>query len=262
MNKFYADTGSGQLHARRLDAHGDVIHRPLLCLHPAPTSGLYFTTVMPLLNQGRTVIAPDYPGYGGSDPIGDSPTLADYAKSVLELLDGASISQPVDILGFHTGCLVGVEMAHQRSASVRRLVLCDIPYFTAEQQAGFREKMVRPLPLTSELESLADAWRFSVSGRLEDVTLDRAFELFVEHLRAGRQDALAFAAAFSYDCESRFAGLDADTVCLATRSGLHDATVAAAAAIPDARFVDVPEVTSAVFEAGAEAISGHILDSL
>ena len=245
-----------------LEAAGPEIHAPLICLHPAPSSGLYFTTVMPLLNRGRTVVAPDYPGYGGSDAAPEEPDIADYAGSMLEFLDTAGFDSPVDVLGFHTGCLVGAEMALAHPDKVRRLILCDVPYFDKEQQAELREKAAQPLGITPELESLSAAWQFNIASRVEHVPLPRAFELFAEHLRAGDGDYLGFAAAFSYDCEARFAELDADVVVLATQSGLHVPSEQAARSIEGARFVDVPEVTTAVFEAGAAAITKRIIEAL
>lgn len=260
--KTYGATKYGQVHARWLEARGSEPHAPLVCLHPAPSSGLYFTTVMPLLNDGRAVIAPDYPGYGGSDSLTDAPRIEDYAKAVLEFLGTTGIDAPVDILGFHTGCLVGTEMALARPERVRRLILCDVPYFDKAQQAELRGKAAQPLGITPELESLSAAWQFNVASRVEHVPLPRAFELFAEHLRSGDRDYLGFAAAFSYDCEARFAKLDADVVVLATQSGLHTPSEHAARSIAGARFVDVPEVTTAVFEAGAEAIAKRIIEAL
>ncbi|MDJ0709238.1 MAG: alpha/beta hydrolase [Woeseiaceae bacterium] len=262
MTKFYVNTGFGQVHCRVLHATRDAGNGPLICLHPAPSSGLYFTTAMPLLNAERHVVAPDYPGYGGSDAQAAPLSIVDYAAAMLELIDDAALETPVDVLGFHTGCLVAVEMVHSRPDAIRRLVLCDIPYFTAEQQAGFRDKMTQPMPVSPELESLAGPWAFNVGSRLNDVPLERAFELFAEHCRAGTRDWFAFDAAFSYDCAGRFATLGADVTCLATQSGLHAPTEAAAAATPGAKYVDVPEVTTAVFESGAEAITKRILEAL
>ncbi len=262
MRKFYADTRFGQVHCRGLDAAEHAGNAPLICLHPAPSSGLYFSTVMPLLNSERAVIAPDYPGYGGSDVQDEPLSIADYAAAMLDVVDSAPLKAPVDLLGFHTGCLVAVEMAHNRPRAIRRLVLCDIPYFTAEQQDSFRDKMTKPLPVTAELESLAAPWAFNVSGRIDAVPLERAFELFAEHCRAGTRDWYAFGAAFSYDCEGRFAALDADVTCLATQSGLHGPTATAAGVLPGATYVDVPEVTTAVFESGAASIAKRVLEAL
>lgn len=260
IRRQYVDAGTGQLHLRALASDGDAVHAPLLCLPPAPSSGLYFTTVMPLLNHGRRVYAADYPGYGGSDPVSGEPTIPDYAEAMLRV--AATVGAPVDVLGFHTGCLVGAEMALRDPASVRRLVLCDVPFFDADKRNALLAKMAQPLPISTELHCLAGAWAFDVESRVGSVALDRAFELFVEHLRAGADDFRAFAAAFRYDCVSRFAELDVDAVVLATRSSLREPSHAAAAAIDGARLVDVDEVTTAVFEAGAQEIARAVIAAL
>ena len=262
IRKFYVQTTAGQLHGRTLLARERNDNPTLLLLHPAPSSGLYFTNAMPLLNEHRTLIAPDYPGYGGSDPLQEPASIATYAAAMLELLENYPVDGPVDILGFHTGCLVANEMALIAPASVRRLVLCDVPYFTSGQQAALAEKMAAPTRLTDELESLEPTWQFNVASRVGNVSMPRTISLLAEHLRAFPEDHQGFGAAFSYDCVGRFAELDADVVVLGTRSGLLDATHAAAAAIRSAALVDVEDVTTAVFESGAPAITRHILSAL
>jgi len=262
MKKLYGNTRFGQVHARVFAAAGEETAAPLLCLHPAPSSGLYFTTVMPMLNAGRQVLAPDYPGYGGSDALAEAPTIFDYASAMLDLLDTMSLDGAVDVLGFHTGCLVGAEMALENPDRIRRLLLCDVPYFDNAQRVSLKRKMAQPMPITSELESLTAPWDFNIASRIDTVPLPRAFELFAEHLRAGSHDYFGFSAAFSYDCESRFSQLDADVVCLATKSGLHEATVTAHKAIRNSSFVDVAEVNAAVFEQGAPAIAKRINEAL
>lgn len=262
MKKLYGNTRSGQIHARVLAAAGEETAAPLLCLHPAPSSGLYFATIMPMLNAGRQVLAPDYPGYGGSDALAEAPTISDYACAMLDLLDAMSLDGNVDVLGFHTGCLVGAEMALEKPGRIRRLLLCDVPYFDTAQRNKLQRKMTQPMPITPKLESLTAPWDFNIASRIDTVPLPRAFELFAEHLRAGRNDYFGFSAAFSYDCESRFFELDADVVCMATKSGLHEATVTAHMAIRNSSFVDVPEVDAAVFERGAPAIAKRINEAL
>ena len=262
VHKRYVDTSFGQIHARVVAAAGEESQPPLLCLHPAPASGLYFATAFPYLNAHRRIIAPDYPGYGGSDPLAEPPGIDDYAKAMLELVDAMEISGAVDVLGFHTGCLVGAEMALQRPDGVRRLLLCDVPFFSPEVRPGLFEKMAVPMPIDSTLDSISNAWAFNVENRLADVPLPRAFELFAEHLRAADRDYFGFAAAFTYASEERFPLITVDTTVLATQSGLHGPSVSAAEAIPDATFVDVTEVKTAVFESGAEAISRRIDSAL
>lgn len=262
IRRFYGQTSFGQVHARIAPSVGDELLPPLLCLHPAPSSGLYFATAMPMLDEGRRVIAPDYPGYGGSDSLDEPPSIEDYARAMLEFLEDIHLEGPVDILGFQTGCLVGAEIALQNPATVRKLLLCDVPYFTAEERPGLREKNATPLPVSPELESIAGAWSLNVEKRVAHVPLPRALELLAEHLRAGSKDYFGFHAAFGYACEERFPLITTGTTVLATQSGLHAPTAAAADALPSAGFVDVTEVATAVFESGAIAISKRINDAL
>ena len=258
IEKCYLPARTGQVHARRIGpAAGD--HRPpLVCLHPAPSSGLYFTTVLPLINPGRTVLAPDYPGYGGSDGAGESPTIGDYADAMLDALDAAKLDAPADLLGFHTGCLVACEMSLRAPEKTGRLLMIDVPYFDADTQAKLLPSVATPLPLGPELECLDKAWDFNVGKRIADLPIDRAFDLFIENLRSGTGDHLAFRAAFTYDCADRFARIEAPTTVLATRSPLLEPSHAAAAGIAGASLVDVEDVTTAVFEKGAATIAGYI----
>ncbi|MDJ0700718.1 MAG: alpha/beta hydrolase [Woeseiaceae bacterium] len=258
MFKLYANTSTGQVHARVEESGGDETRPALVCLHPAPSSGLYFATAMPMLNEGRRVVAPDYPGYGSSDALAGTPAIEDYARAMLEFIDAAGIETPVDVLGFHTGCLVGSEMALQRPRVVRRLVLCDVPYFPADKRAGLLGKMGQPPGISAELASIEPAWRFNVAGRVDDVPLPRTIELLAEHLRAGFNEHLGFAAAFSYACEERLPELDVETTVIATQSTLREPSLAAAAAVPGAVLIEADEITAAVFESGASAIAMRI----
>ena len=221
---------------------------------------------MPYLARRRDVLAPDYPGYGGSTALDTAPAIADFAASMLAGLDAMNPDEPVDVLGFHTGCLVAVEMALAAPERCGRLVLCDIPYFDEARQTALRERIGRPLALTDEFASIEPAWQADVKNRVELAGLDRSVELFAEHLRAVPRDHEAFRAAFSYPCRERFAALDASVAArltiIATQSGLAEATRAAAAALPDATFVDAGDIEGAVFEAGAARIAGYILAAL
>lgn len=262
IEKHYGRHAGGQIHARQIASRGRDQHAPLICLHPAPSSGLYFTTVMPLLNAGRCVIAPDYPGYGGSDALTNAATIFDYAQAMLEFVDNLMLDGPIDIFGFHTGCLVGAEMTLLQPERVRRLLLCDVPCFDADQRPALRARLAQPMPLTESLDSIAAAWQFNVSQRIAHVGLQRAVELLAEHLRAGSNDYRAFAAAFSYDCETRLPAVSSKTKIIATQSGLLDATRAAAALMPAATLIEALDITTAVFESSAERIARYVIAAL
>ncbi len=259
IEKHYVTTSTGQVHLRRVNA-GSSDAPPLVCLHPAPYSGLYFTKIMPLL--GRDVIAPDYPGYGGSTRLPAAPSIADYAAVMLECIDALGLEGQVDLFGFHSGCLVAAEMSITAPDRFHRVALCDIPYFDADMQADLIEKIAYQVKLTAELESLERSWDLGVRRRADVMGLERAFELYVEQLRAVPYDHEAFVAAFSYECEARFRMIDRPVSVIATGATLRDATLRAYSVIADATLIDAEGVSMPVFERETERMAEAIIDAL
>lgn len=261
IRKQYVDTQAGQMHVRLLDAARH-LKPPLVCLHPAPYSGSYFEPMMPLLYADRTVIAIDYPGYGNSYAPSSQPDIGDYANAVIATLDALSIDEHIDVLGFHTGCLVGVEMVLTDAARIHHLVLCDAPYFDADTQAELLRSSAQATTLGTSPESIEKAWKMTVTKRLGYVEPSRIFDLLGEHLRHGGDDHYAFNAAFRYPCEAKFSAVRSPTTVIATQSGLLDATREAAACIPDAALVEMPEIKRLVFDTGAERLAAALLEIL
>ena len=248
MIKRYVSIGAQQVHVHRLAAVAPR-HHPLVCLHPIPYSGIFFNSIAPLLNAERDIIAPDYPGYGGSDPLAVPASIEGYADVLLSALSELNVST-CDLLGFHTGTLVGPEMALQSPSRIGTLILVDIPYFTPEEQAELLPNVVTGARVSPELSSLEKAWAFNVSTRVDYLSLERAFELFVEQLRAGDRAEDGFRAAFTYPCVERFAKLSHATRVIATQSMLLDATRAAFKGLPKATLKEHLEVNKAAFELG------------
>ena len=134
-------------------------------------------------------LAPDCPGFGGSDAPQEMLSMEELAETVLEALEGTpgAPAGPVDLMGFHSGCLLAVEMARLKPDRVRKLAIVDVPYFNAEEQKGRYTKSTAPVRYDGDLASLADAWEFSVARRLDGMPFSRAFGNFVELLRAGER---------------------------------------------------------------------------
>ena len=261
MKRAYATTQGGQIHLRFMEARRKPESFPLVCLHPFPYSGAFFETIAPLLSDRRTVCAPDCPGFGGSDAPGRMLPMKELAVTMLEALEAALElpAGPVDLMGFHSGCLLAVEMARLEPARARKLALVDVPYFTAEEQQGRYPRSTAPVRYDGDLASLADAWEFSVAKRLDGMPFSRAFSNFVELLRAGERANWGYHATLTYDCAPRFRAVRHETLVVATRYMLKDLTRRAAADIPGARFVERKDVTRAVMEEGAGAIAEEVL---
>lgn len=192
----------------------------LVCLHPLPHDGRFFNTTAPLLARRRPVLCPDYPGFGDSPSLTDHWTLEAWADALGQGLRKIPTGKPVDLLGFHTGCLVAVEMAQRDRKRFGRLVLIDAPYFDPEQRRDLGEKT-------------ATAARYH-----------------------GKPRAIqGFRTAFAYDPIPRFRRLKHETLVIGTDSSLHGPSEAAARAIPGAQFRSRSDLKAPVFESGAEAIA-------
>ena len=84
---------------------------PLLLLHQSPTSSAEMATTIEYFANEFTVIAPDTPGFGLSDyREGTPPDITIYAQMVKEFIDALGLSE-LCIYGFHTGAIIGTEMA-------------------------------------------------------------------------------------------------------------------------------------------------------
>ena len=255
IKKHYIDMQFGQLHARTLRAGEAGDRWPLVLLHPMPYSSLYFTTIMPLMNDHRTIVAIDYPGCGGSDPLDTVPTIEAYAQATLHALNGLGIDGSCDFLGFHTGCLVAAEIAAREPSRTGVSILVDIPFFDEEQRRSLIDSQASHKLITEELDCLQKHWDSDVKSRVGNVPIERAFDIFADHMIAQGDGADGFKAAFNYDAEKALAAIKTPTLILATKSGLYDGTLAASKIVNDCELIEMPEITKMAFELGAERIA-------
>ncbi len=261
MRMGYCDGPDGQIHYRQI---GEQVSDtpPLICLHPAPFSGLAFSAIMPHLAQGRMVIAPDFPGHGGSHAFRSDPAIADYAKAMLSVVEQVCSDGPVDLLGFHTGCLVASEMALMRADALRHIVLLDVPAFDPETRAAYLASAAAPPGFTADIASLEPAWDRGITRRIESQGMERSFEMFVEQLRHGERMNAGFHAGFTYPIEERLSALTHATTVIASQSMLLGASRRAADLIPDAKLVERLDITRAVLDEAAPEMAGAVLAEL
>lgn len=261
IRKGYTDGPFGQIHWRMLVPEAAGSQPDLYCFQPAPFSGLAWTGIMPHLAKGRRVIAPDFPGYGGSDGAKAEPSITEYAQAMQAVVRDLSGEQAVDLTGFHTGTLVAGEMALTEAGQVRRLALVDIPAFDAETSAKYLAGAAQPLEISEDLSCLEKPWKV-LTSRLESQSADRAFEMFVEQLRPGRLMNSAFHAAFTYDARTRLPKITQPVLTLASQSGLLEPTRWAGENISSATHVERLDITRAVLDEAAEITASEILNFL
>jgi pimeloyl-ACP methyl ester carboxylesterase len=143
--------------ALALDDRG---HGPaLVLLHGLATTRLIWRRVVPLLGDGRRLLAVDVPGFGESPPAGPGFELDSVAACIDDGLAEAGVTGDYDLVGHSMGGALAVALAALRPGRVRRLVLCApaglraTPGWAARGVAPVAEQAIR---LRRALAPLAD----------------------------------------------------------------------------------------------------------
>lgn len=258
--RHYATSRFGQVHlvsAMPTEREGD--RPPLVCFHQSPQSGDYYREFQAEMATDRLVICPDTPGYGMSDTPPEPPTMADYgaamADALLELGYGAGGKGPVDVLGFHTGNFVALELALQRPDLVRRMVMPGIPLFVPAARAEMLKKYANPRPYFSDPEFLADNYRNTVLARENGLSKTRLLDLFTDILMAGEQSWYGFSAVFRYEAEVRLAELDKPVFLPILNETLAQPTRDAGKLISGAEQVECPNLDNTAWFLAADQLA-------
>ena len=212
----YVSVGHGQVHLRVARASTGSVHRPLVCLHMSPASGLVYENLMAHIGASRVVVAPDTPGFGASDPFPAHPAIGDYADVVAEVVGALGLEGPVDLLGYHTGSFTAVELATRRPDLVARVVAISMPVFTEAELTAFRRLYSKEPIFTEDGERLLEKWRWFVEffGVGRHNTVEAAARIFYARLSGGERHWWGHHAAFAYDVVPVLRGLDVPVLVL------------------------------------------------
>jgi haloalkane dehalogenase len=218
VRRAYADLpGGGQIHYRlALDA--PLGSPSLVLLHQVSSNSGMFRQVMAALAPRYRMIAPDLPGFGGSDLLPVTPSIEGYADAIQALV-GGHLAIPGVVIGHHTGALVAIELARRDPASVALLILMGFPYYLSADERAARLHRIAPKPVTPEANGrhLLDEWS-RLRALDDDAELDVVQDELVDTLLAPRYD-LGYGAAFHYDIGAALADV---RVPIAALSGSRD----------------------------------------
>jgi pimeloyl-ACP methyl ester carboxylesterase len=266
VRRAYCDGPYGQIHYRVARPDRTAELPPLLCLHQTPKSGIDYEPIMPLLaaaRAGRVVIAPDTPGYGGSDappaPIGIR-DFADVMASFLETMrsDGVIGEGPVDVMGYHTGSVTATELAITRPRLIRRVVLVSLAAYDADERARRLAAIDRfPLP-RPDAGHVAQLWALMES--MHDTRIDLAWKhaSLAEHLRPGDRLPWGFRAVYEYDFIAALQRMRQPTLVLCPQDDLWDVTHSTSHHIADVRLVELPGAAHGFLKLDAPQIAERI----
>jgi len=246
LRRGYFECRYGQLHVHNAIPAGGGFEEgtPLLCLHPIPHSGRIFRRFLRIIGTGRSIFAPDLPGFGDSDPPPPRAGVAEHAAAIGDFLDTMRLRQ-VDLLGYGFGATVAAELAATRPAQVRRLVLVSPPLPASAAE---------PPPPAPAVDGshLLEEWRRAVAYCGPVAPPEVATAALAERLRNAAQAAAATAAEHTYQVRARLAQLAVPLLVLRLGEEVV-ATKGQARDVPArTRLVELPDRDASLFETAPE----------
>jgi len=248
----------GQVHIRR--AGENASRPPLLCFHQVPNSGQVFESVLPVLAEGRQVIAFDTPGFGMSDPVTGPETITAYAAALGDAIRALGLAdQDVDLLGYHTGVAIAVELTVSEAVRTRRLALAAVPLFDPTERSG---SGALPSIAFDEAGAWAsEEWRRSWRWRGPGQSRESVLRTFAEKMRPGARERGA-TAIMSYDLSTALAQVRQPLLIMRPQDDLWEVTLRAAALCPRARWVDLPDLGHGMWDVAPSRLAALLKDFL
>jgi pimeloyl-ACP methyl ester carboxylesterase len=238
ITKHYINGRFGQIHYRRAEPAAPSSHAPLILFHMSPYSGVIYENLMAELGRERVVIAVDTPGFGNSDAPPAPPTIQDYAAAVGDLLDGLKL-RGVDVMGYHTGSKIALELCLQRPAQVRKIIMISAAIWTDAELAEHRAQFAKT-EVAEDGSHLVKWWKAVQHWSMKGRTLAQMAETF--HARVMRPGISWWGhnAAFSYSTAEALKKITNPILILNPQDDLWEFTPRANACLQNGRIHDLP----------------------
>ena len=258
VQREFVQLGYGQLHLRRATPRMPITQQkpPVMLFHQSPNSSQVFVEFMAELGADRVVIAPDTPGFGDSDLPADQPDIGFYAGVMAELACSLSYTK-VQLVGYHTGAAIAIELAKEHPDLVDAVVLVGIPVFNEQEQARFRA-VPWPLPRSADGSHLSAEWTRSMQWRGPGQSEESVLRTFNEKLGAGLTAWWGAHAAIHYDTLRALQRMRAPVLFIRPQDDLWESSLRALPALPGTARIDLADFGFGVFEVIPERLARTI----
>jgi haloalkane dehalogenase len=129
----------------------------VLLVHQSPRSSAEFGATIERWAEHFTVIAPDTPGFGHSDPIPGEPEIGDFAAALLALLDALRIER-IGAYGFHSGGIILANAFARAPDRFSALAIGGYAIWTEAERAAFGAAYLPPFRPSAYGEHLTWLW--------------------------------------------------------------------------------------------------------
>ena len=166
MTKNYATLPNvRQTHYRQLE--NPQADTTLIMLHASPMSSELMVPTMNALSGLCTLVAPDTPGYGQSDPLTEeqlaaSEDLSPYVEWLSNFMDAIHLKQ-IGLYGSATGAQIAIEFAKAHPQKTRFLILDNAAHFTDAEREQIMTRYFPDLSPREDGSHLRKIWHISES---------------------------------------------------------------------------------------------------
>lgn len=261
VRKAYGDGPFGQIHYRY---SGDKTSTevPLMCLHASPLSGIVYDYWLAELGKDRFSVAPDTPGYGGSDTPSEPRSIGDLADAMIGFMDSVGL-RTVDVMGYHTGSLTSADLAMRYPDRIRKVVMISAPIFDEAIIEQYSARIYEPPPAFADvLAATAQSTRNEGRGMFRDMTDERYENVSIERLRHFRTENWGFRAAFAYDLTQTLPQIKQPVLILNPEDDLWELTPLAKPFLNNGRIHDLPGWTHGHLDMHTQQMAAIVRDFL
>ena len=240
VSRRYVDSRFGQSHVHLAEPEATGNHPALVCMHMGPWAGVSFLPLLKVMGKDRTAVAVDTPGYGNSDAPREQPSVADYAASMGDVIDGLGLNT-VDVMGERTGAKVALELARQRPGQVRRVILVSPVIWTDTERVA--REAYPPEKVYKDGTHLKSYWQISVGLSMQGRTLEMIGQTFYSRLLQNKIAHWGRRAAASYNARRTLKELNKPVMVLRPNDELwaFAPRVQPLLKHPESKIVDLPD---------------------
>ena len=203
LRRAYVDVAGGQMHYR---VAGEVGAPALVLLHQSPSHSVMYELLMNALADKFYLLAPDTPGFGGSDPLaGNEGSIPAFAGAIAEFLAALGIQQ-CHLFGHHTGAAIAAEITATNTGLVRALALSG-PTLLTEAQKIALPAQAQALPAVADGSHLQQMWQ-RIKAKDEDAPLSLVQREVFSALDCGDAYGASYLAVTQHDFEASLAAIE------------------------------------------------------
>lgn len=197
VRRAYVDVASGQLHYRVAGQPGAPV---VVLLHQSPSHSVMYETLMNALADRFYLLAPDTPGFGGSDALaGQDGSIPAFAGAITEYLAALGI-QRCHLFGHHTGAAIAAEIAANNSKLVSSLAMSG-PTLLTEAQKIALPGQAQALPPVADGSHLQQMWQ-RIRAKDDDAPLSLVQREVLSAFHCGDAYGASYLAVTQHDFEA------------------------------------------------------------